>query len=158
MDTTAVANDVLARKPIAALRGVGDRVAKELERLSIFSQQDLLFHLPLRYEDRTQLVPIAELRPGQHVLVEGEIAQVEKPRGPRRSFLCRLQDGFSGITLRFFHLYPNQVAMLEPGTRLRCFGEVRAGYNSLELVHPEFMRVDADAEPPLPATLTAVLT
>jgi ATP-dependent DNA helicase RecG len=148
--------DVLSDKSVIELPSVGERLAAAFARLGVFTWQDLLFLLPLRYEDRTRLVPLALVRPGRGVLVEGVLIHVDKPRGPRRSFVCRLQEAGASIHVRFFHLYPNQVAQLQVGVRLRCFGEVRLGYSGPEMAHPEFIRLDADKLVPVAETLTPV--
>lgn len=116
-------------------------MAERLQKLHIHSVQDLLFHLPLRYQDRTRITPIGALRPGDEVVVEGEIQLSEVKFGRRRMLLTRLSDGTGSLTLRFFHFNSAQQQSLAPGTRLRCFGEVRGGTATLEMVHPEFRRV-----------------
>ncbi|MEN8169870.1 MAG: ATP-dependent DNA helicase RecG [Pseudomonadota bacterium] len=128
---------------ITTLKGVGPRMAERLEKLHIYSVQDLLFHLPFRYQDRTRITPIGSLRPGDEVVVEGEVQLSEIKFGRRRMLLTRLSDGTGNLTLRFFHFNSAQKQSLSPGTRLRCFGEVRSGGATLEMVHPEFSRVQA---------------
>jgi len=119
--------------PVDGLRGVGPKVMERLAKVGVTSVQDLLFHLPLRYQDRTRLVPIADLRPGAEVLVAGEIRDVGIAYGRRRFLKVWLMDasGPAGILLRFFHFSRNQATALKPGGRLRCFGEVRRGPQSL---------------------------
>jgi ATP-dependent DNA helicase RecG len=116
-------------------------MAERLQRLHINSVQDLLFHLPSRYQDRTRITPIGALRPGDETVVEGEVQQSEVKFGRRRMLLTRLSDGSGSLTLRFFHFNNAQQQSLSPGTRLRCFGEVRSGATTLEMVHPEFRRL-----------------
>jgi len=138
----------LADLPVERLDRVGPRVAERLRRLGIASVQDLLFHLPHRYQDRTHLVPIAELRPGDETLVQGEISAVELANGPRRSYKVWLADrSGGGLLLRFFHYSRQQLQTLRPGTRLRCYGEVRRGPASLEMVHPEYRLQTQDVDP-----------
>ena len=138
------------------LRGVGPRLAQRLEKLGIATVGDLLFHLPLRYQDRTRVTPIGELTVGDQALVEGEITEAGVGYGRRRSLRVWLTDGSGGVLLRFFHFGAAQAASLTAGVRLRCFGEVRAGPQSLEMVHPEYRRLSAEDAPPLQASLTPV--
>jgi ATP-dependent DNA helicase RecG len=133
----------LERRPVTALKGVGPALARRLGRLGIESVVDLLFWLPTRYEDRTHLVPIGSLRPGQRAAVEGGIELAEVVFRGRRSLLVRLADGTGFLTLRFFHFSGAQHQQLARGTRLRCFGEVRRGKHGPEIVHPEYRLADA---------------
>jgi ATP-dependent DNA helicase RecG len=107
--------------------------------------QDLLFLLPLRYEDRTRVVPLGELKPGQRAAVEGEVLLTEVAFRGRRQMLCRIGDGSGFLTLRFFYFTAQQQNGLARGARIRCFGEARRGPKGLEIVHPEYRRVDRDA-------------
>ncbi|QTF92841.1 ATP-dependent DNA helicase RecG [Halomonas sp. BM-2019] len=141
--------------PVAALKGVGEALALKLARLRIESVADLLFHLPLRYQDRTRITPIGTLRAGHEAVVEGEVVAAEVVRGRRRSLLVRLRDGSGLISLRFFHFSPAQQQQFQPGTWLRCFGEARAGATGLELYHPEYRLLKADA-PPVEDHLTPI--
>jgi ATP-dependent DNA helicase RecG len=131
----------LAERPVTALRGVGPALAESLARLGLRTVQDVLFHLPLRYEDRTRVVPIGGLRPGDRAVIEGEIQLAEVVFRRRRTLLVRLADGTGYVTLRFFHFSGAQQTQLVRGQRLRCFGEARPGPGGLEIVHPEYRRV-----------------
>ncbi len=141
---------------VTCLKGVGPKAAERLERLGISRVQDLLFHLPLRYQDRTRVTPIGSLRPGDQAVIEGVVDHVEIRDGRRRSLLVHLADGSGGLLLRFFHFSAAQREGLTRGLRLRCFGEVRSGPNSYELVHPEYQRVDAALPVPVAQTLTPI--
>ena len=129
------------QRPVTALRGVGDALAKVLARLGVVQVQDLLFLLPQRYEDRTRVVPLGELLPGASAVIEGEVQLAEVAFRRRRQLLVRLSDGSGFLTLRFFHFSAQQQAALTRGSRLRCFGEVRRGPIGLEIVHPEYRHV-----------------
>ena len=144
-------------QPVTVLKGVGPAVAEKLKRLEIYNVQDVLFHLPMRYEDRTKLTPLGSLRPGQHVLIEGVIDHSEIKFGGRgrRSLLCYLSDNTGAVVLRFFHFNKAQQNNLNAGKRLRCFGEARRGASRLELVHPEY-QVLQGAEVSQEQTLTPV--
>jgi ATP-dependent DNA helicase RecG len=136
---------VIEVKPVTALRGVGEALASKLSALGVETTQDLLFLLPLRYEDRTRVVPLGELQPGQRASVEGEVLLTEVAFRGRRQMLCRLADGSGFLTLRFFYFTAQQQAGLARGARVRCFGEARRGPQGLEFVHPEYRRVDPQA-------------
>ena len=135
---------------VQALKGVGPAVAAKLEKLGVYTVQDVLFHLPLRYEDRTRVVPIGALQAGQQMLVEGVIEHSEvrfsrkngyrgkSKVGSGRTLLCYLSDGTGSIVLRFFYFNTSQQKNLAAGQRVRCFGEIRHGANSLEITHPEY--------------------
>jgi ATP-dependent DNA helicase RecG len=138
---------VIAPRPVTVLRGVGDSLAARLRALGVETTQDLLFLLPLRYEDRTRVVPLGELRPGQRASVEGEVLLTEVVFRGRRQMLCRIGDGSGFLTLRFFYFTSQQQQGLARGARIRCFGEARRGPKGLEIVHPEYRRVDPHAAP-----------
>jgi ATP-dependent DNA helicase RecG len=146
----------LAGKPVATLRGVGPALAARLARIGLHTVQDVLFHLPLRYEDRTRVVPLGGLRPGQRAVVEGDIQLAEVVFRRRRALLCRMADGSGFLTLRFFHFSAAQQAALVRGARLRCFGEVRLGPTGLEMVHPEYRRLGGAAATTASESLTPV--
>lgn len=112
--------------------------------------QDLLFHLPLRYQDRSNPRPIGALQPGDLVSVEGQVAEARISHGRRRTLKVRLMDPSGSLQLRFFHLGGYQTAALVPGTRLRCFGEVRSGDPTLEMIHPEYRVLSPESPPPPP--------
>jgi ATP-dependent DNA helicase RecG len=136
---------VIDPQPVTVLRGVGDALAERLRALGVQTTQDLLFLLPLRYEDRTRVVPLGELRPGQRAAVEGEVLLTEIAFRGRRQLLCRIGDGSGSLTLRFFYFTAQQQVGLARGARIRCFGEVRRSPQGLEMVHPEYRRVDREA-------------
>ncbi len=134
------------QRPVTTLRGVGAALAERLARLGIRQVQDLLFWLPTRYEDRTRVLPLGSLTPGEHAVVEGEIQLTEVTYRRRRQLLCRISDGSGFLTLRFFHFTTAQHSALTRGLRLRCYGEVRRGPLGLEIVHPEYRRVSPETE------------
>jgi len=123
-------------------------------RLGIRTEADLLLHLPLRYEDETRIVAIADVAPGETAQVAGEVCSNEIVARPRRMLQVELDDGSGRIGLRFLNFYGSQVTQLAVGRRLRAMGEVRGGLFGLEMVHPRYrMLGGADR---LPATLTPV--
>jgi ATP-dependent DNA helicase RecG len=141
---------------LTRLKGVGPKTIERLARLDIHSVQDILFHLPLRYQDRTRVVPIATVRTGDQSVIEGLVEQVQVKVGRRRSLLVRIADDSGSLLLRFFHFSPSQQHSLAQGARLRCFGEARNGPSSLELVHPEYRQISAGEEQLLEESLTPI--
>lgn len=145
----------IAKISVNELRGVGPKLAAKLADYGVLYIEDLLFHLPLRYQDRTRVTPIAAARDGSDVVIEGEVRAADIVFGRRRSLVARLQDGSGTITLRFFHFSAAQKNGLGTGTRLRCFGQVRRGAHGLEMYHPEYTRLSED-EAPVEEALTPV--
>ncbi|HWV15292.1 MAG TPA: ATP-dependent DNA helicase RecG [Cellvibrio sp.] len=142
--------------PVTALKGVGGSLAGKLAKIGLLSVQDLLFHLPLRYMDRTRITPIGALQPNMHVVIEGEIRASDIVFGKRRSLVVRLQDGTGTISLRFYHFNAAQKQRLTAGVALRVFGETRRGAAGLELYHPEYEQFDDAAPLPLEQCLTPI--
>ena len=140
------------------LKGVGPKVAEKLHKLGLKTQRDLLFHLPLRYEDRTFVSPLGSLQPGQRSQIEAEVlhASVHFRRvgRSRRVLAARLADNTGLLSVRFFYFNANQQRQFEKGNWLRCFGEVRLAQGELEMIHPETEVIDIDNPPPLSLTLT----
>lgn len=143
-------------QPAFRLRGVGPQMAKHLARLEIHSVKDLLFHFPARYQDRTQIQPMRGLQPGDHAVIEGVIKSVSTPPKGRTKLLCELTDGIGRVHLRFFHVLSFQVDLLKPGTRLRCYSEVRLGPKGLEMTHPELQVIAEGRTIPVDQHLTPI--
>ncbi len=140
--------------PLTRLHGVGPALAEKFSRLGINNAQDLLLHLPFRYEDRTRIDSIRKIGLGQQVQLQGSIVNVAIQFGRRRSLLCTIQDDSGLIGLRFFHFSATQKNALQEGKILRCYGEVRRGRSGFELYHPEYSLVREDE--PLNEGLTPV--
>lgn len=138
------------------LPGIGKQIAKHLARLDIYSVQDLLFHLPLRYQDRTHIQLIRQLIPGEEVVIEGVINRVTPALRGRTKLLCEVTDGSAKLYLRFFHVLPFQRGVLKVGTRLRCYSEVKLGSKGLEMVHPEFQVITEEKPLPIEQHLTPI--
>jgi len=135
----------LDKLPISTLRGVGPRSAERLAGFGLETVQDVLFHLPRRYEDRTRVSPLGSLRAGDHAVIEAGVDLAEIKFGKRRSLLVHISDGTGKLMLRFFYFNKTQQQNFERGVRLRIYGEVRRGPAMLEMIHPEYQRL-ADGE------------
>lgn len=137
------------------LKGVGSASVALLEKLNIFTTDDLLFHLPRDYEDRSTIIPMNQLSVGRSYLLEGVVVSIDMPPGKRQSMAILLQDDFGKVTLRFYHIYKALMDRAKAGNRLRIFGEVRVGARGLEMYHPEMQLITEHT--PLPQTeLTAI--
>ncbi len=155
-ETLSQASDNLDTLPVTVLKGVGPRIAARLQRLNIRTLQDVLFHLPARYEDRTRVTPMGAVQSGQQVVVQGEVDLAEVRFGRRRSLLVRISDGSGALTLRFFHFNAAQQAGFTRGTAIRCYGEARGSAGSLELIHPEYTLLPGAAAAVMEEHLTPV--
>lgn len=153
--TAAIKDAGLA--PVTALAGVGPALAQALARLGLERVQDLWFHLPLRYEDRTQIMPIRELVIGKSAQVEGVVEAVERGFRYRPQLRVAIgDDSHATLSLRFFHFNRAQAEQFVPGARFLCYGEVRHGAHGPEIVHPQYKRVLGDAASPTEARLTPI--
>jgi len=141
---------------LTRLAGVGPALAEKLERLGLDSVEDLLFLLPLRYEDRTELVRPGALSAGMRCLTSGKVLLAETVYRGRRSLLVRIGDGSGQITLRFFHFSKQQQAQFALGSSVSCYGDVRPGPVGLEMVHPEYRILKEGESPVLGDALTPV--
>ena len=142
--------------PVATLPGVGPALANTLRRLGIERVQDLWFHLPLRYEDRTRITPIRDLVAGGPAQIEGVVEAVQAGFRPRPQLRVAITDASRGtLVLRFFHFRRQQAQQFAPGVHLRCYGAVRHGQHGLEMVHPQY-RVSQHGESAVETTLTPI--
>ena len=143
---------MIAEQRVESLKGVGPSLKAKLERLGIFRVGDLLLHLPIRYQDRSRVVPLRDVHPQQECLVQGQVVDSSLGYGRRRSWLVTIEDGTGYLGLRFFHFSKRQQSGLQPGTYVRCFGEIRFGPRGggpgLEMAHPEYRAFTS--EPPDP--------
>ena len=111
---------------------------KALRKLGLVRDIDLALHLPLRYEDETRVVRLADAREGEVVQVEGTVTQSEIVLRPRRQLLVTLDDGSDTCTLRFFTFYPSHQKVLAVGAQVRVRGEIRGGFMGRTMMHPAF--------------------
>ena len=147
----------LARQRLTSLKGVGEKQAEKLGRLGLHVVEDLLFHLPLRYQDKTRLHSITQLLPGQEAQIEGEITAHHLTQSRNSSLIVTVVGADGGrLTLRFFHFGFRQAQQFKRGSQIRAFGEVRSGPTGLEMVHPNYRLFAAERRPPLETTLTPV--
>ena len=141
---------------LIALKGVGPALVSKLEKLNIHSQYDLLFLLPIRYEDKTSLQKISDLVPSEKVLVQGTIVLTTIVYRGRRMLISQLSDDTGIITLRFFHFSKQQAKGLAKNTIVRCFGQTRKTTSGLEMIHPEYQIIDPENPQPLETGLTPI--
>lgn len=147
----------LDKLPVSALKGVGASFALALARLNLRTVQDVLFHLPMRYLDRTCVVPIGDLTPNTSVVIEGAVVRCDVAMGRRRSLLVTLRDETGQVNLRFFHFNAAQKAQFAAGTQVRCFGDPRLGSSGIELYHPEYEVIHpGEAYKPVDQSLTPI--
>ncbi|KAA3641533.1 MAG: ATP-dependent DNA helicase RecG [Proteobacteria bacterium] len=139
---------------LSDLNGIGPAAIDKLKQLNIESVLDLLFHLPLRYENKTCITPIDQVRSLQPALVEGVISKSFVIQGKRPILVCEIADDSSSMQLKFFNFYYSQKIKMRSGKRIRAYGEVNQGMHGPEMIHPEFW-LDKDI-PPLSDRLTAI--
>jgi len=141
--------------PVATLPGIGPALADTLRKLGIERVQDLWFHLPLRYEDRTRITAIRDLVAGEPAQVEGVVEAVQAGFRPRPQLRVAMTDASrETLVLRFFHFRRQQTQQFAPGVRLRCYGAVRHGQHGLEMVHPQYRVLHGESA--VEATLTPI--
>ncbi len=145
----------ISRQPVSTLKGIGPQSVARLSKLGIHCLQDLLFHLPHRYLDKTRCHPIASLMAGQTVLIAGAIDMATVLPHGKRHLIITLRDDTGQISLRFFHYSAAQLKQLKPGVKIACFGEIRNGYQGLEMAHPEY-HIYHDQQPPTEQRLTPI--
>lgn len=143
-------------QPVTLLKGVGPSIAEKLEKLGINSIQDLLFHLPYRYQDRTRILKIRDLREGDYALIKGEIVKSQIKFGKKRHLLVTLTDKTGFVQLRFFHFTKKQQDRLSPGTMLQCFGEVHHWNGQCVIVHPEYRDATEEIQTQVEENLTPI--
>jgi len=147
----------LSQLSLNTLKGVGPSLATKLEKIGLLSVQDLLFHLPLRYEDKTRVTNVRNLLPGTSTNIIGEITDSQISHGKRRMLVVTLNDGTGNVQLCFFSFSASQKNSLRVGLTIRCYGEIKRGPRGYQIVHPEYKSLDDDrALTSAEATLTPV--
>ena len=142
--------------PLTSLSGVGAAIAEKLSRIGINNVQDLLFHLPMRYEDRTRITPIADIRPESFATIEGYVQHTEVQFGRRPILSVTLSDGTSKIMLKFFNFNAGMKNSLAVGVRVKAFGEIKRGRYMAEIHHPEYQIIRNNQPLALAETLTPI--
>lgn len=149
-------NSFLSTTPLTTLSGVGAVLGNRLAKLGLSTLHDLLFHFPLRYEDRTRIYPINTLTLGLHATVEGEVLSCEVLQGKRRMLLCRISDPTGIISLRFLYFNAGIKNAFQIGKKVRAFGEIKRGKHHYEIIHPQYTFNLTPNAPNSNATLTPV--
>lgn len=149
-------SQLLSAIPLTSLSGVGAKVAEKLEKVGLNNVQDLLFHLPLRYEDRTRVYPIVKLHAGLWAAVQGTVMSCDTHFGKRKMLTVKISDGNGTITLRFFNFTAGIKNNFTQGKLVHAYGEVKRGANGLEIVHPDYKFYTPRQAPDVEQTLTPV--
>ena len=142
--------------PLTSLSGVGAAIAEKLSRIGIQNVQDLLFHLPMRYEDRTRITPISDVRSESFATIEGYVQHTEVQFGRRPILSVTLSDGTSKIMLKFFNFNAGMKNSLAVGVRVKAFGEIKRGRYMAEIHHPEYQIIRNNQPLALAETLTPI--
>ena len=149
-------SQLLSAIPLNSLSGVGAKVAEKLAKVGIEQRTRLLFHLPLRYEDRTRIYPIAKLHAGIWAAVQGKVMSVDTIFGKRKMLAVKISDGNGTITLRFFNFTAGMKNNFAEGKQVHAYGEIKRGGMGLEIVHPDYKFFAPRQQPDVEATLTPV--
>lgn len=152
----AMNTQLLDGVPLTSLSGVGAAIAEKLSRIGIQNVQDLLFHLPMRYEDRTRVTPISDVRPESFATIEGYVQHTEVQFGRRPILSVTLSDGTSKIMLKFFNFNAGMKNSLATGVRVKAFGEIKRGRYMAEIHHPEYQIIRNNQPLALAETLTPI--
>ncbi|MGC9401898.1 OB-fold nucleic acid binding domain-containing protein, partial [Vibrio genomosp. F10 str. 9ZC157] len=149
-------SQLLSAIPLTSLSGVGAKVSEKLEKVGLNTVQDLLFHLPYRYEDRTRVYPIAKLHAGLWAAVQGKVMSVDTIFGKRKMLAVKISDGNGTITLRFFNFTAGIKNNFSEGKWVHAYGEIKRGGMGLEIIHPDFKFSSPEQSPDTEQTLTPV--
>ncbi|MBX9705587.1 MAG: ATP-dependent DNA helicase RecG [Gammaproteobacteria bacterium] len=146
----------LLTSPSNTITGVTKRTAQCLTKLGLHTVQDILFHLPLRYQDRTHVTPMRNFIVGEEVVLQGTITNQQQLYKPRLQLIVQLTDGTGSCYIRFFYFNARQKAQLKIGERVTCYGEIRLGRHGYELIHPEYRITSENSLPPLENAYTPI--
>ncbi|SDC95551.1 ATP-dependent DNA helicase RecG [Variovorax sp. CF079] len=152
----AAAKSSPPEKPAAApapAPGAGlSPVQRALRKLGLLRDIDFALYLPMRYEDETRIVRLADTRDGDTAQIEAVVKDCEVVFRPRRQLIVTVDDGSDTCQLRFFNFYPSQQKQLAVGARVRVRGEVRGGFVGRQMMHPTVKAAGTE----LPQALTPV--
>lgn len=146
----------ILQRSVTELKGVGQQVALRLSKLYIKNFQDVLFHLPTKYVDRTRIHPLSTVKFDDMVVIEVEVEKTSVIPKPRRNLIVKIRDSSGRAELRFFNFNTAQQMQLQPGVKLRCFGQVRQSRNGLQFIHPEYRVLEPDMILPVEEYLTPI--
>lgn len=152
----AIATETSLFDPITQLSGVRSNLATKLAKINVVSIQDILFHLPRRYYDKTRITPIDALQIGSYSYVQATVDFVKVVYSNRRSLLCQVSDNSGSIQLRFFYFSAAQKNNFKVGRDIRCYGQIRQGQKMLEIIHPEYLFLNHSTIQELEETLTPI--
>lgn len=141
---------------VSELSGVGAKMAEKLSKIGLNSVQDLLFHLPLRYEDRTRIWPMGQIKLGQHLTVQGEVLTCNMTFGKRKMLTVKIGDDTGAVTLRFFNFNAAMKNSFIEGRQVKAYGEIKRGQYGLEINHPDYRVFSEPTELRVEETLTPV--
>jgi ATP-dependent DNA helicase RecG len=123
---------------LTELAGVGAKMAEKLHKIGLNNVQDVLFHLPLRYEDRTRIWPINRVAPGQYLTVQGEVSHCSIQFGKRKMLTVKIGDGTGSVTLKFFNFNASMKNSFSDGKQVKAYGEIKGSQFGLEIIHPDY--------------------
>ncbi|MCG7496798.1 ATP-dependent DNA helicase RecG [Vibrio sp. Of7-15] len=149
-------SQLLSAVPLTSLSGIGAKVAEKLEKIGLRTVQDLLFHLPLRYEDRTRIWPMVKLHAGLFAAVQGKVMSCDTLFGKRKMLTVKISDGKGFVTLRFFNFNAGMKNNFSEGRLVHAYGEIKRGYGGLEIVHPDYQFFSPTQPADTEQTLTPV--
>lgn len=141
---------------LTELAGVGAKMAEKLHKIGLNNVQDVLFHLPLRYEDRTRIWPINRVAPGQFLTVQGEVSHCSIQFGKRKMLTVKIGDTTGSVTLKFFNFNAAMKNNFSNGKQVKAYGEIKGSQFGLEIIHPDYRIFSEPTELSVEETLTPV--
>ena len=150
-------NTILTTIAISQLKGVGPKTAEKLHAAGIVNANDLLFQLPIRYQDRTRIQPIATITPDTEGYIEATIISTKIQPGKKPVLICHVHDLSGHLSLKFFYFnHQQRQQLMESDQKIRCYGKLKKNYYGLEMIHPDYELFAIDQKPPLSQSLTPI--